>query len=269
MNPKIALCNICPDVNKLRDFALDHGFSGVDWSFETAILPETSEQESEWSQGISVLAPLEVRYHCPFYRIDLGHEDPFKAKAAEATFRRIIQLVSSVEGEYLTIHIGLGRNSTEPLSWEVTTDNLARVVQFGEKHGVQVCLENLALGWTSRPDLFEKLVRRSGARVTFDIGHAHASESISSHHYAIEDFVTPHADLVSNAHVYHTEVPGLGHKPPETIGEIQDRLDLLLDVGCSWWVLEVREADSLLDMKKMIDEYLNGLSGAKDGSSYL
>ena len=95
MNLKLAMCNIFSDVDELRDFALDHGFSGIDWSFEMATLPETPKQEIEWSKGISALAPLEVRYHCPFYRIDLGHEDPSKAKAAETTFRRIIRLVSA------------------------------------------------------------------------------------------------------------------------------------------------------------------------------
>jgi sugar phosphate isomerase/epimerase len=269
MNPKLAMCNIFSDVDKLRDFALDHGFSGVDWSVEIATLPETSKQESEWSKGILALAPLEIRYHCPFYRIDLGHEDPSKARVAEMTFCRIIELVSGVNGRYLTIHIGLGRDSTEPLSWEATTDNLARVVQFGRSHGVKVCLENLALGWTSRPDLFEKLVRRSGAGATFDIGHAHASESVSSHHYAVEDFVSPHANLVLNAHVYHTEVPGLGHIRPERIEEIKSRLELLLSIGCEWWVLEVKETESLVLMKKMIDEYLEAVSAVEDGGSYL
>ena len=269
MNPKLAICNIFSDVDKLRKFALDHGFSGVDWSFEISTLPETSEQESAWLNGISALAPLEVRYHCPFYRIDLGHEDPSRARLAEMTFCWIIELVSRVKGRYLTIHIGLGRDSTEPLSWEATTDNLARVVEFGRSHGVRVCLENLALGWTSRPDLFEKLVRRSGAAATFDIGHAHASESVSSHHYDIEDFVTPHADLVCNAHVYHTEVPGLGHIPPKRIEEIENRLDLLLSIGCKWWVLEVKEPETLLSMKKMIDGYLIGLSAVQNRGSYL
>lgn len=269
MKPKLAMCNIFPDVSKLRDFALDHGFSGIDWSFDMATLPDSPDEESEWLNSISALAPLEVRYHCPFSRTDLGHEDPSEAKAAETVFHQIIRLVSGAKGQYLTIHIGLGRDSAEPLSWEATTDNLARVVQFGATHGVRVCLENLASGWTSRPDLFEKLVRRSGAAVTFDIGHAHASESIFSHHYAVEDFVTPHADLVLNAHVYHTEVSGFGHVPPERIEEIEGRLDLLLSIGCRWWVLEVKEAESLILMKKMIAEYLNGLSAVKDRGSYL
>jgi hypothetical protein len=128
---------------------------------------------------------------------------------------------------------------------------------------VKVCLENLALGWTSRPDLFEKLVRRSGAAATFDIGHAYASESVASHHYDIEDFVTPHTDLVCNAHVYHTEVPGLGHIPPKRIEEIENRLELLLSIGCEWWVLEVKEPASLLSMKKMVDAYLRDCQRCK------
>jgi sugar phosphate isomerase/epimerase len=269
MNPKLAMCNIFPDVGKLRKFALDHGFSGIDWSFDMVTLPENPNQEWGWLYAISALAPLEVRYHCPFYRMDLGHEEPSKAKAAEITFRRIIGLISKAKGKYLTIHIGLGRDSTEPLSWEATTDNLARVVQFGRSRGVTVCLENLALGWTSRPDLFEKLVRRSGAAATFDIGHAHASESITSHHYDIEDFVTPHPDLVFNAHVYHTEIPGFGHKPPEQIEDIQERLDLLQSIGCAWWVLEVRDIDSLRRMKDMMDRYLGRLSVMENRSGYL
>jgi hypothetical protein len=121
---------------------------------------------------------------------------------------------------------------------------------------VKICLENLTSGWTSRPELFEKFVRRSGAAVTFDIGHAHACESITSQHYAIEDFVAPHADRVVNAHVYHTEVNGRGHAPPGCLEDIEDRLALLLDNGCDWWTLEVREVEGLLQTKKIVEEYL-------------
>jgi hypothetical protein len=33
------------------------------------------------------------------------------------------------------------------------------------------CLENLAWGWASKPNLFEKIVRRSGVFVTAGVGH--------------------------------------------------------------------------------------------------
>ena len=256
IRPKLAMCNIFSDVYKMRQFALDYGFSGIDWSFDVRRLPGTPAQESEWVKDVSALGSLEVRYHCPFYRMDLGHHDPREAAAAEAIFHRIIRLVSKVQGRYLTIHIGLGHDSTQPLSWEETIDNLGRLVRYGANRGVRICLENLAWGWTSRPHLFEKLVRRSGADVTFDIGHAHACESVNSHHHGFEDFVTPHADRVFNAHVYHTEVSGLGHIPPDRIEDTEDRLSILQEIGCEWWVIEIKKPDGLLETKRIIEEHL-------------
>lgn len=256
VRPKLVMCNIFSDMDKLGRFAHENGFSGIDWSFDVNELPETPEEESRWVKALSVLEPLEVRYHCPFHQIDLGHDDPRQAKAAGALFRSITRLVSKAGGRYLTIHIGLGHDSTEPLSWERTIDNLRHLVQYGADHMVRVCLENLKWGWTSRPNLFEKLIRRSGAAVTFDIGHAYSCESIQSHHYAIEDFITPHPDRVLNAHIYHTEISGLGHIPPERLKDIDGRLAFLQDTGCEWWVIEIKEVDGLLQTKRIIDEYL-------------
>jgi sugar phosphate isomerase/epimerase len=254
MKPKLALCNFLADVTELRAFAYRRGFSGIDWSFDPSILPATPLEESEWVKQLSTFDSLEVRYHCPFYQIDLGH--PVEAKAAEAIFRRIIRLVSRVEGKYLTIHIGLGHDSTEPLSWEATIENLASLVQYGARKGVTICLENLPWGWTSRPHLFEKLIRGSGAAVTFDIGHAHVCESVRSHSYSAKDFVAPHSDRVLNAHIYHKEVPDQGHVAPDRLEDIQDRLAILEEVGCMWWVLEVREENGLLQTQRIVDEYL-------------
>jgi sugar phosphate isomerase/epimerase len=267
--PKLAMCNIFSDVQRLGQFALDHGFSGIDWSFEPTTLPQTPADESRWVDHLSALGSLELRFHCPFHRIDLGHVDPWEAKAAEAIFRNIIRLVAKVRGRFLTVHIGLGRNSTEPLSWDRTTENLSRVVQYGQSHGVQICLENLAWGWTSRPHLFEKLIRTSGAGVTFDIGHAQACESVRSHHYSIEDFVTPHADRVLNAHVYHTELSNRGHIPPERLEEIEDRLAILQEIGCQWWVIEIRDGmEPLLQTKEIVQAYLlRYSSGSEKGAT--
>jgi sugar phosphate isomerase/epimerase len=256
MNPKLAFCNIFSDAGKLRKFANDYGFSGIDWSFDVDQLPQTPAEESSWAHELSILSPLEIRYHCPFYQVDLGHNDPGEAEIAKALFRKIIRLVAKAGGKYLTIHIGLGRNSTEPLSWDATINNLRDIVQFGAQHGVKICLENLAWGWTSRPNLFEKLIRRSGAAVTFDIGHAHACESVRSQQYLLEDFVAPHEGNVLNAHIYHTEVSGQGHLPPNQLEEIDSRLDLLLSVGCLWWTIEVKEPEGLLQTKALIERYL-------------
>jgi sugar phosphate isomerase/epimerase len=256
MKPQLAVCNIFKDTSRTRDFALTHDFEGIDWSFDLAGLPGTPLEESRWARDQARLAPLEVRYHCPFFQIDLGHDDPDQAKTADGIFRSIIRMVSRAGGKFLSIHIGLGHDSTEPLSWETTIANLRNLVRFGADHQVRICLENLAWGWTSKPNLFEKLIRLSGAGVTFDIGHARVCESVQSQQYAVEDFVTPHPNRVFNAHVYHEEIPGLGHMPPERIEDVEDRLALLSNAGCWWWTIEIKEPDPLLTTKKMIDAYL-------------
>jgi sugar phosphate isomerase/epimerase len=219
-------------------------------------LPKTPVQESRWTKNQLKLAPLEVRYHCPFKRIDIGSDDPEQATKAGDIFQRITRLVSKAGGKFLTIHIGLGHNSTEPLSWDTTINNLKSLVQFGVTHGVTICLENLAWGWTSKPNLFEKLVRQSGSGVTFDIGHAFISESIRTQQYNFEDFITPHANRVFNAHVYHREIEGKGHLPPSDINEIKERLALMKKIGCPWWAIEIKEKNQLLKTKKIIDEFL-------------
>ena len=256
MKPNVVMCNIFPEVHQVREFAIENGFMGIDWSFDLEQLPETPLQESNWAREQAILSPFEVRYHCPFYQIDLGHDDPSLAEKAEAVFHRIIRLVSKVGGRYLSIHIGLGYDSTEPLSWETTVDNLRRLVQFGGRHSITICLENLAWGWTSRPNLFEKLIRQSGAGVTLDIGHAHVCESVRSQQYAIEDFVSPHTTRVFNAHIYHTEIAGQGHIAPHNGEEIAERLCLLKGIGCDWWVIEIREPEGLLKTKKILDAFL-------------
>ena len=261
MTPQLAVCNIFHEPSKIKDFALTHGFQGIDWSFDLETLPGTPLEESRWAREQLRLAPFEVRYHCPFFQIDLGHDDPEQAKKADQIFRRIIRLVSRAGGRFLSIHIGLGHNSTEPLSWEITIRNLQRLVRFGANHQVTVCLENLAWGWTSKPNLFEKLIRMSGAGITFDIGHAWVCESVQSQQYAVEDFITPHAHRVFNAHVYHEEIPGRGHMPPKCIEDIKARLELLTRMGCYWWVIEIKEPDPLLHTKKIMDTYLARRNG--------
>ena len=256
MKPKLATGNIFPDHETVKAFAAENGFSGIECSFDLAAIPRSPGEQSAWVRGVLAFTPFEVRFHCPFYQVDLGHDSPDEAKAADSLFRHIIGLVTKAGGRYLTIHVGLGHNSTENLSWERTIGNLQRLVQYGTERQVVVCLENLAWGWTSRPHLFEKLVRKSGAGVTFDIGHAHACESVVSRQYAMEDFVAPHAHRVFNAHVYHTEIEGLGHVPPRAPDDLKSRLTILTEINCPWWVIEIREPEALVHTKRIIDAYL-------------
>lgn len=253
------MCNFMDDTTVLRDFALENDFGGIDWSFDLEDLPQTPNAASLWAQSMRALSPLEIRYHCPFPRVDIGHESPFEQKRAAQVFSNVIRLIAKAGGGYLTIHVGLGHDTTRRLSWNRTVSTLGKLVRYAEKHNVRLCLENLAWGWTAKPNLFEKLIRLSGASVTFDIGHAYACETVRSQAYACEDFVSTHAERVANAHVYHDELEGIGHVAPESESDIEERLDILMESGCRWWTLEIREEKGLMQTRQIVDRYLEKL----------
>ena len=261
-HPKLAMCNFIPDVENLRKTALDHDFSGVDWTFKLEDLPSSEIDESKLHRRISRLAPLEVRYHCAFNGVDLGDANAQKAHEARAIFRKACRLVYKLDGKFMTVHLGLGRDSYDELSWERSVDSLADLVSFAEDLGIRLCLENLASGWSSRPELFEKLVRKSNAGVTLDIGHARVSPSVQSQHYDFEDFVSPHHERVCNAHIYHEECDD-SHTAPETLDDMLDRLQLLRCLPCDWWVLELRDENALLSTLGVVRQFFDCASGER------
>ena len=149
----------------------------------------------------------------------------------------------------------MGRDSTCDLCWEHTLAGLSDLVQFAGKSWLRLCLENLAWGWTSRPELYEKLLRKSGAWATLDIGHAQVCPSVTSQQFRVADFVRPQPERIRNAHVYHAENSN-GHIPPRRLEDIRDRLNLLGSLPlCDWWVLELREEEALHTTLVVIKEH--------------
>ncbi len=256
--PTIAMCNFIPDTGKLREMALQNGFTGIDWTFKTEDLPQNEAGEARLRKNIAILKGLEIRYHCAFNGVDVGDEEEAKAEAAREIFQKTCRIVSRLEGSYMTVHLGLGRKSPEGLCWENTLSGLARLVEYAKGLGVTLCLENLASGWSSRPHLFEKLVRKTGAAITLDIGHARVCQAVQCRFFELEDFVLPNPERVLNAHIYHEEVDDR-HVPPECVENLQSRLDLLRRLSCNWWVLELREQAPLMKTLKIVRQYMEGL----------
>jgi sugar phosphate isomerase/epimerase len=254
--PRLACCNFIRDPVRLADFARAHGFDGVEWSFHRRDIPRGPRAEAHLREAIACLAPLEVRYHCAFRNTDLGDTDPAGAERAMDVLRGVCEFIARLGGSVVTVHVGLGRESTIDLSWERTLAGLTELVSHARCLGVRICLENLGWGWTSRPALFEKLLRKAQPWATLDVGHAHISPSVRSQHYDLEDFVAPHPARVLNAHVYHEE-DGRGHIAPRRLEEIRGRLELLRRLPhCNWWVLELREEAALLQTLTIVRAFL-------------
>ncbi len=255
--PNLACPNFIANAVHLRDFARENGFNGIDWSFTLEDFPDSPAAESDLIRMITCLEPLEVRYHCALKKVDFGNIDEVEDEKAMTVFKRVCNLVCIVRGDTLTIHLGLGQESTDHLFWDRAIERLAELVGLAHKQGIRLCLENLAWGWTSRPQLFEKFLRRTGCWATLDIGHARVSPSVVSRHYDLEDFVLPHSDRFLNAHIYHEEINDR-HIPPETVQDIEDRLRLLWGLPqCDWWVLELREESALLQTCDVVRAFMD------------
>jgi sugar phosphate isomerase/epimerase len=255
-HPKLACPNLYPDILNLKSFALDNGFDGIDWTLRLEDLPRNHSEEARFASTISRLAPLEIRFHLFFSDNELGDADEEKAETARNAFCAAFDLISKLSGRYATIHVGLGRESMEDVYWERTIDGLANLRALALTSGIRLCLENLAWGWTSRPDLYEKLIRKARCWGTLDIGHAQVCPSVASKVYDVHDFASPHPARILGAHIYHEEGAN-GHVPPGQQSDLDERLRLLQELPlCDWWVLELRDEESLLQTLDCVNGFL-------------
>lgn len=254
--PKLACPNFLPDVVRLRSFALDYGFHGIDWTLRPENMPKTRQEEAQLIQVISKLAPLEVRFHLFFPDNEVGDSDLEKSLSAANVFSTALELISKLAGRFATLHVGLGRESMEDVSWEGTISGLSDLRAKARAGGIRLCLENLAWGWTARPELYEKLLRKTNCWGTLDIGHAQVCPSVRSQAYNVQDFALPHPARILSAHIYHKET-AIGHIPPGNYSDLEDRLLLLKRLPlCDWWVLELREESSLLQTLDCVRAFL-------------
>ncbi len=156
------------------------------------------------------------------------------------------------------MHTGFGHVSAGELDLNKAMRNLTILVERGVHCGVCVSLENLSSHWTRDPELFAELIAHSGAGVTLDIGHVHASHSPDGVGSAFERYLLPHKNKIMNAHIYHTELEGLGHVAPGNLEDIYDRLEQLRKVeSCGWWVIKLKYAKDILHTKDLLTHYIN------------
>jgi endonuclease IV len=251
MKPRIAMCNIFDqDADRLLEFALLNGFEGIDWTLGKG------QSEKSFVSQMEKLRELEVRFHCAFSGIDFAYADSRSESSMEVLIQTI-ERVGMVGGRHVTVHTGFGHVPAGELELKKAMRNLTVLVERGVHCGVCVSLENLSSHWTRDPELFAELIALSGAGVTLDIGHVHASHSPDGVGSAFERYLLPHKNKIMNAHIYHTELEGSGHIAPGNLEDIYGRLELLRKIeSCDWWVIELKDTKDILHTRDLLIHYI-------------
>lgn len=256
MAPKIAICaRPMLSLGETLAYAGKNGYSALDWSFDSEGLSLLEKDGKAFKTLLEGDDGLEVRYHCFLESIELAHIDSHAAEESLRILKFCVDRVREFGGGYVTVHIGLWAEFDGEISWDRAVENLSRLVDYGNARGIIVCLENLKAGLTSDPGLFLKLVELTGAKVTFDLGHANSSLHARNGCSGLDflKMVSPH---VVNAHVYEAENPH--HIAPQDLDLIGPMLEHLLQTNCDWWVIELEDKQEVEHTRALLQSFLNG-----------
>jgi sugar phosphate isomerase/epimerase len=197
---------------------------------------------------------LAVRYHGFFPGRELGHADAALAEDALRIHKRALDALLGHGQPVITVHVGLDPR-TEILERRAV-DNLARLVEYGGKRGITVCLENLRRGPTSHPETLSAWSSKSGALITFDVGHALSCGSVTGGACTAVEFLELVAGRIHEAHIYGRESDR--HYPflrPEDFRPLGDRLR---QTPCRWWTIELEDYAEALETRQIVRQCLEG-----------
>jgi len=263
MKPAIVVSNRAfPSSADLIRYVHEKGCGGIDYSFPYhAHKMADLENDIPWVEAI-VASGIEIRYHCPFHDVEFAHAQKDKAERSSVFLKECIDFAGRFKGKYITFHTGLGMKSPDELDHETAIINLAELVKYGSEKGVVVCLENLTKGLTKEPDSFVKIITETKAGITFDLGHANASNWASTPNRTGLDFLEFFSDQVINAHVYEIEkidpeTLQAYHVYPHDLRLIEPMLRELLFKKCDWWLIELPKFEEVEHTRVLLKTFLD------------
>jgi len=262
ISPVIAVSNKAfPCVQQMIDYCMEHNLRGIDYTLSpdarnaSDLQRETANIEKISKEG------FEIRYHLQFFSMEIAHADIKKAKNSFEFHKDCVEFINSHNGEYATIHIGLGMKSIDELKYETALAHLSDLVSYGKEQKITVCLENLTRGWANNPHEFLEMIKESSAGVTFDIGHANACPWVLNNHGTSIDFLRTFSSHIINAHIYEIEkiddkTLEPYHVAPQGLDFIRPLLSELLCTKCDWWLIELNEKEEMNHTRTLLQAFL-------------
>jgi sugar phosphate isomerase/epimerase len=256
MRPRLLFCHTAfgKDLQRIREYVGAHAYDGVEWAWDGWRLMVPLERRRRRLDDLRQASPVSSA-HAPYTDMEIGHRDPDHAAAAVRILRDYIDAAQELGAHHLNIHVGSYGLPLGELSWDGLVRNVTTLLAYAARRGVCLTVENLTSGLTSDPETFVRLLKATGAPVTFDLGHAHGSAWVQEGRGSVVEFLRSIPTPILATHIYYTERHD-AHFVPEKLADIGPALDGLVAAGCDFWVLELHTPETLEQTRRIVDEYL-------------
>lgn len=206
-------------------------------------------------------AGLSVRFHTRYFQYELGHADQDQARRALDVHMRTLSAMAGLSESVVTVHTGLDPN--QPVQFSRIVENLSRLVEFAEKLGITVCLENLRKGHSSEPRRILEWATASGSMITLDIGHALGAACVVEGRRTPEDFVELFSSRLFGVHIYGKEDEHGHHpiRPDRDMAVFDSIINKLLATQCTWWTVELQGMREAMSTRTMLEKALHERKG--------
>lgn len=239
------------DPEHLADVARHLGVGCIEWRLDALRIPVAAGARAAFFGRL--LAPgMAARYHAPYTDLEVAHKNASLARQSLAVLRSYLEVIPADGEPVFTVHVGSKGIPIEELSWDHAVGNVRTLVQVGASRGITVAVENLATGWTADPWAMGELCSRSGARITFDLGHCLASGAAQKEGRRLTEIVDSLAKFIVQGHIYGVEHPDGRHtawRDPEVVKPV---LRHLAQFPSFWWILDVDEVRDATLLKQQI-----------------
>lgn len=228
-----------------------------DWLAEHGFAMEYTPNRKQFDLTREHLSPylkrnIPVRHHGFFPGFEFGDIDRQKAEDALQINKKAVDALAEYGENIMTVHVGLPPFGA--LDYNRVEENLSRLVEYAEKRGVTICLENLRRGPTSNPEIVVEWAQKSGSSITMDIGHAVSCERVQQGELTVPEIVKLFSPLLKEVHFYESETDT--HHAPEDMTILGPIVDELVETDCKWWTIELNDYDEILNTRKLVQEYL-------------
>ena len=256
MRPQLLFCQTAfgKNLQRIREYITTHAYDGVEWAWDGWRLMMPRERRQRRLDDLRQASRVSSA-HAPYTDLEVGHKDPDHAAAAVRILQDYIDAATELGAHHLNMHVGSFGLPVEELSWDGLVRNVAGLLEYATRREGRLTVENLTRGVTSDPEMFARLLKATGAPVTFDLGHANGSAWVQEGRGSVVDFLNSIPTPVLAAHVYFIERND-AHFVPEKLGDIGPALDGLVARGCEFWVLELHTQETLEQTRRIVDEYL-------------